>query len=196
MTDKVLYFLRHGQAESNANHFFAGQADVALTPLGIRQAEATAPLLAHLKFDRLFCSDLQRAKNTAALALPDQECEYTALIREISVGEIAYKTYTQCAEEYGERYWNARRMGEYSAFGGESRDQLKARAECFLQQIAALEDTPTVGAVCHGGFIRAAARVVLGDFNTLTMPDNCSVAKFSYRDGIWTLDKWNVTVEI
>ena len=194
MTEKVLYFLRHGQAQSNAQHFFAGQADVPLTALGEAQAKATAPLLAQLKFDKVYCSDLQRAKCTAALALPSYECEYTAEIREISVGELAFKYFPQCAEEYGERYWNARRTGDYSAFGGESRDQLKARADAFLHKVAALEDTPTVCAVCHGGFIRAAARVVLGDVNTLAMPDNCAVAKFSYTDGIWTLDKWNVTV--
>ena len=96
MTDKTLYFLRHGQAESNANHFFAGQSDVALTPLGIRQAEAAAPLLTHIKFDKIFCSDLQRATCTAALALPNETCEYTALIREIDVGSLAYKPVADC----------------------------------------------------------------------------------------------------
>ena len=54
MTDKTLYFLRHGEAESNANHFFAGQADVALTPRGVAQAKAAAPLLAHIAFDKCF----------------------------------------------------------------------------------------------------------------------------------------------
>lgn len=196
MTEKVLYFLRHGQAQSNANHFFAGQADVPLTPLGIEQAKATAPMLAHLKFDKVFCSDLQRAKNTAALALPSYECEYTPDIREISVGELAFQHYTACMEKYGETYLNARRMGDYSAFGGESREQLRARARAFLNRIAAMEDTPAICAVCHGGFIRAAAHVVLGETNTLAMPDNCAVAKFTYRDEIWTLDKWNVTMEI
>ena len=196
MTDKILYFLRHGEAESNANHFFAGQADVALTPRGVAQAKAAAPLLAHIAFDKVFCSDLQRAKSTAALALPHCECEYTADIREISVGGLSYMHFTECLETYGETYLNARRNGDYSAFGGESRAQLRARAEAFLQMLAEMEDTPVVGAVCHGGFIRAAARVVLGETNALAMPDNCAVAKFTYRDGIWTLDKWNVTVEI
>lgn len=196
MTDKILYFLRHGQAESNANHFFAGQADVPLTPLGIRQAEAAAPMLAHIRFDKLFCSDLQRAKSTAALALPHYECEYISDIREISVGRLSYMHFTECLEKYGERYLNARRNGDYSAFGGESRAQLDARAERFLNAVAAMEDTPVVGAVCHGGFIRAAARLVLGDCKNLAMPDNCAVAKFVYEEGVWMLQKWNVTVEI
>lgn len=195
MTDKTLYFLRHGEAVSNANHFFAGQGDVALTALGMEQAKATAPLLAHIGFDKVFCSDLQRAKNTAALALPRYTCEYTALIREIDAGELAFQPLAECEAKYGEKYLNARKSGDYSAFGGETRAQLDGRATAFLDLVEALENTPVVGAVCHGGLIRAAARVVLGDPLPLAMPDNCGICRFDYKDGKWTLRRWNATVE-
>ena len=196
MTDKILYFLRHGQAESNANHFFAGQSDVALTALGIEQAKATAPMLAHIKFDKVYCSDLQRAKHTAALALPQHACEYTKLIREIDVGKLAFQPLAECEAKYGEKYWNARKGTDYSAFGGESRAQLDGRAAAFLDLVAALEDTPIVGAVCHGGLMRAAARVVLGDPLPLSMPDNCGVCRFEYKDGTWSIRRWNAVVEL
>lgn len=196
MADKTLYFLRHGEAESNAGGFYAGQSDVALTEKGIGQAKAAAPMLKNVKFDKIYCSDLQRAKRTAALALPDSECEYTALIREIDVGELSYQSIAECEKKYGQPYLDARAKRDYSLFGGESREQLEARASAFLHQIAALEDTPTVGAVCHGGFMHAAARVVLGDVNGLAMPDNCAVCVFVYKDGQWSLRRWNVTVEL
>ena len=195
MTDKILYFVRHGEAESNANHFFAGQADVPLTALGIEQAKATAPLLAHIPFDKVFCSDLQRAKSTAALALPHCKCEYTAEIREISVGELAFQKIDLCAAKYGEVFLNARKNVDYSAFGGESYEELMARAQGFLDRVAALENASVVGAFCHGGLIRAAANCVLGRC-AIAMPDNCAIAKFACKDGKWTLCKWNVTVEI
>lgn len=195
MNDKILYFVRHGEAESNANHFFAGQADVPLTARGIEQAKATAPLLASIPFDKVFCSDLQRAKSTAALALPDHKCEYTAEIREISVGELAFQKIDLCEIRYGEKFLNARQNGDYSAFGGESYEALLARAQGFLDRVAALEDTPVVGAFCHGGLIRAAARCVLGNC-AIAMPDNCAIAKFAYKDGKWMLVKWNVTLEM
>ena len=196
MTDKTLYFLRHGQAQSNANHFYAGQSDVALTPLGIEQAKAVAPMLAHVPFNKVFCSDLQRAKLTAALALPLEVCEYTALIREIDVGSLAYKPVAECEKDLGEAFLNSRKRGDYSLYGGESREQLTARAKAFLDQVAALENAPVVGAVCHGGLMRAAARAVLGDFDGLAMPDNCAVCVFVYKNGQWTLKRWNVTAEI
>ena len=196
MTDKTLYFLRHGQAQSNANNFYAGQSDVALTPLGIKQAEAAAPMLAHIKFDKIFCSDLQRAKCTAALALRGAVCEYTALIREIDVGSLSYKPVADCEKELGETFLSCRRQSDYALFGGESRAQLDARARAFLEQVAALENARVVGAVCHGGLMRAVARVVLGETASLSMPDNCAVCVFTYKNGSWMLKRWNVTVEI
>ena len=196
MTDKILYFLRHGQAESNANHFFGGQGDVALTELGIEQAKATAPMLAHIKFDKVFCSDLQRARHTAALALPHIECEYIPLIREISVGTLTFRKVTECREEYGELFTVHHARTDFSPFGGETRDQLDARASEFLSKVAAMEDTPVVGAVCHGAFMRAAARVVMGDPLPLAMPDNCAVCVFEHKDGKWTLRRWNAVVAL
>ena len=94
------------------------------------------------------------------------------------------------------RYGMFIHWGVYSVFGGESQEQLKARAQAFLDQLAALEDTPVVSAVCHGGFIRATAACVLESAKGLVMPDNCSVAKFIYANGVWSLSKWNVTVEL
>ena len=196
MTDKILYFLRHGQAESNANHFFAGQGDAALTALGIEQAKATAPMLAHIKFDKVFCSDLQRARNTAALALPNVTCEYLPLIREISVGKLTFRKVDECREEYGALFTEYHARTDFSPFGGESREQLDARACEFLNMVADLEDTPVVGAVCHGGFMRAAARVVLGDPLPLAMPDNCAVCVFEYKNGYWSLRRWNAVLAV
>ena len=196
MTDKIVYFLRHGEAESNANHFYAGQTDVALTALGLEQAKATAPLLAPIRFDKVFCSDLQRAKNTAALALPGYTCEYTAEIREIHVGKVAKLYLKDCEKMYGEHYWHARKNTDYSYFGGESREDLDARVHAFMDRLTALEDTPTVGVVCHGGVMQSVARYVLGDASHLAMSDNCGICKLKLTDGKWTMCKWNVTVEI
>lgn len=196
MIDKTLYFLRHGQAESNANQFFAGQSDVALTEKGVAQAKATAPMLAHIKFDKVYCSDLQRAKHTAALALPQCECEYTKLIREIDVGRLSFKPLADCEKAFGALYTECRARGDYSPFGGENREQLDARAAAFLDRVAALEDTPVVGAVCHGGLMRAAARVVLGDSLPLAMPDNCGVCRFDYKDGKWSVRRWNAVIDL
>ena len=153
-------------------------------------------MLKNVKFDKIYCSDLQRAKRTAALALPDSKCEYTALIREIDVGELAYQDIAECEQKYGQPYLDARAKRDYSLFGGESREAMEQRARNFLNAVAALEDASVIGAVCHGGFMHAAARVVLGDVNGLAMPDNCAVCVFDCKNGKWTLRCWNATVTL
>ncbi|MBQ9098521.1 MAG: histidine phosphatase family protein [Clostridia bacterium] len=194
--DKIVYFLRHGQAESNARHFFAGHSDVPLTELGIQQAKDTAPILAHIVFDKVYCSDLQRARNTAALALPHYTCEYTKEIREVDVGALAYQPTADCEKKYGDLYWQCRKKRDYSPFGGESREQFNGRVHGFLNRLAQNDQGPTVAVVCHGGAIQSAVQYVLGDCQNMAQPDNCSITKFSYTNGVWKLEAWNVTAKL
>ncbi|MHB2029291.1 MAG: histidine phosphatase family protein, partial [Acidimicrobiales bacterium] len=42
----MIYLIRHGQTESNAQQLLVGRRDVLLTELGERQAAALAPLMA------------------------------------------------------------------------------------------------------------------------------------------------------
>lgn len=192
MTDKIVYFLRHGETVTNAAHVFAGQNDVPLNENGIAQAKAVAPLLAHIPFEKVYASDLQRAKHTAALALPNKVCEYTAVIREIDVGSLVGKAVKDCIDAYGEPFLQCRKRFDYALFGGESREQLDARVADFMKL---LEQSAhgVIGVVCHGGVIRSVARYILGDFNGLGAAENCSICKVLYKDGKWSLSKWNVT---
>ncbi len=64
MTDLIL--LRHGQSVWNQQHRFTGWADVELTERGVEQAvQAGLTLKRHqLTFDRIYCSQLNRARQT------------------------------------------------------------------------------------------------------------------------------------
>ena len=62
----VFYLLRHGQSEANVKRIFTGQLDrYGLSPLGRRQAERAADYLADRGIDRIYSSDLLRARQTA-----------------------------------------------------------------------------------------------------------------------------------
>ncbi len=57
-----LFFLRHGQTESkNGRPPFNGWRDAPLTELGRRQLDEAASALAHVPFEAVYSSDLQRA---------------------------------------------------------------------------------------------------------------------------------------
>ena len=193
--DKVVYFLRHGETVTNAAHVFAGQSDAPLNEKGIEQAKKAASLFCDVDFDKVYCSDLQRAKNTAAMAIPDIEPEYTAQIREIDVGRLVGRKVSDCIAEMGETFVQSRARFDYSLYGGESREQLDARIADFMHLLEQDEHS-TIGVVCHGGVIRSVARYILGDFEGLAAPEKCSVCKATYKNGSWRLNKWNVTVKM
>ena len=63
-----IIFLRHGQAKNNAERVLAGRTPgFPLTDTGIKQAEATAELLAHMNISAIYSSPIQRAQHTAEI---------------------------------------------------------------------------------------------------------------------------------
>ena len=61
-----LYIARHGQTDWNLEQRFQGQTDIPLNAEGHAQAARLAARLAGDPYDRLLCSDLVRARQTAA----------------------------------------------------------------------------------------------------------------------------------
>ncbi len=64
MTDLVL--VRHGETVWHAENRYAGRSDVALTERGHEQARSLARWAAGANLDALWCSELQRSRETAA----------------------------------------------------------------------------------------------------------------------------------
>lgn len=85
---KITYFV-HGTTTDNEKGISSGWSDVELSELGIQQSIALREHTKDQKFDVVFCSDLQRAFNSAKLAwkgiytiIPDarlRECNYGKL---------------------------------------------------------------------------------------------------------------------
>ena len=195
--DKTVYFLRHGQAKSNAEAFIGGHGkEIPLTELGVMQAKATAPLLAHISFDKIYCSDLDRARQTAALVLPGQTCEYRSQLQEINVGSLVFKPREECYATYGEAFRENYKNCNFRPYGGEDRNMLNERIAAFMRE---LEKDPhqTIGVVCHAIVMQSVAHYVLGDVSYAHLSlDNCGICAFQYKDGAWNLLRWNVTAKI
>ena len=64
-----IYLSRHGQDQDNANKILNGRRDTPLTDIGISQAEEVAKqIIEHkIKFDKIYCSPLKRAYQTASI---------------------------------------------------------------------------------------------------------------------------------
>ena len=66
-----VYFIRHGQSEGNRLHLHCGWSDTPLSELGHQQARAANAYLKDIPFDRIYCSDLPRARQTADVRITD-----------------------------------------------------------------------------------------------------------------------------
>ena len=168
-----------------------------LNDTGREQADRAGEHFRDFPFDRYFCSDLVRTRETFEHIFGQRDdCEYTELLREANSGELAGMKYTECAEKYGERYAQARKTWSFRQFGGDDVEDLFARARGFLKKMEELpKDVHTVAAVTHAGTMRTlAATIVGGQMPGFPMPIfNCACCVLRLKDnGQWCIVHWNI----
>ena len=148
-----LYLIRHGATEWSENGRHTGSTDLSLTDLGKKQAELLKTRLAKEKFTKVFSSPLKRALETCKI------CGFTPIVnpdlREWNYGEYEGLTTPQVLEK--NPGWN---LFESGAPGGESPEQIVARAHHFLHQVHSLEGK--VAIFSHAHFLRIFATQWLG----------------------------------
>jgi 2,3-bisphosphoglycerate-dependent phosphoglycerate mutase len=155
-----LYLIRHGKSTWNQTGRIQGQTDVPLSNEGVQQAQALAKRLKSWKFDRVYSSDLQRAKQTAEFVYPKREIMFDARLREIHLGEFEGRTWNEMTDEERDIF-SVQFAGPYDQRvpGGESNDDLRHRALAWL---AELPKEGRVIAFTHGGFIVSMLQSVVG----------------------------------
>lgn len=151
-----LLLARHGATPNNLERRYTGQADVPLSPLGQRQAEALAELLAGEPLDVIVSSDLVRAQQTAEAIVRrnDVPLQLDPDLREVAMGEWEGLSHAEIAERYPDEL--ARWQTEPEIFappGGETVLQLRDRAVRAFDRWYAEYPTGTVLWVTHGGII-------------------------------------------
>ena len=192
-----IYFVRHGQSDANIRNMIAGQYDSKLTEQGRKDALKARAILKNIPFDRVYSSDLSRARITQEIALSCEDVIITELIREIDVGnKLEGKTYEKCEEEFGTVYVSDRAEFNFQPYGGENYRMLEKRVVEFLQKVVN-DGGECVAAFSHGGFINAVLGFVLGCHVTTkkALSDNCGVSVFEYSNNTWKLVKWNMTAQ-
>jgi broad specificity phosphatase PhoE len=150
----MLYVVRHGQTAANAAGQLLGRADVPLTDIGRRQAEALASALGAV--DRVVTSPLQRARDTAAafgrpVEVDDRwtELDY-GIYDELPLGDVPT-----------EMWQNWRGDAEYAPPEGESLASVGRRVRAACDDVAATAAEADVVVVTHVSPIKAAVAWVL-----------------------------------
>lgn len=151
---KRITLVRHGESTWNAERRWQGQSDPPLSPLGEAQAAELAPWFAGCRPDRVECSDLKRAAQTAAIA--GAEAHPDSAWRELSVGEWEGLPHAVVRVKFREQL-NALATGADVAIGGgESWFDLRRRTRAALDRLLSALPEGGHGVVfCHGGVIMA-----------------------------------------
>ena len=152
---KRLYLVRHGETEWNAVGRLQGSSDIPLNDNGRAQALALAANLAQHGVERVFTSDLSRARETGAiiaahlrLAEPAVECD----LRERRFGVFEGLTRAEIAARYPVE-WRAWHDKTVMPQGGEARDASVARLAGALARVWQ-QTVATSLVISHGGIMR------------------------------------------
>ena len=152
----TILIARHGQSDWNQEKRWQGHADRPLTERGCEQAQALADRLAHIELDAVYSSDLQRARDTAAVVAESQSLDLQQLpeLREVDVGTWSGLTRAEAEERFPEGF--ARWRDGYPGWkDGETYEAMTDRVLRAVDEIAAEHEGGRVLVVSHGGPIRA-----------------------------------------
>ena len=174
LSPRHLILVRHGESTWNAEERLQGQLDPPLSERGREQARSLTAMLDGVPDERVVCSDLSRARETAGL-LGLRPARFDPRWREIDVGSWAGRTAAEI-DAQGTELTNWR-GGPRRAPDGEPWEAFSARVAGAIDELIA-QGGPWV-VVCHGGCIRVATAHLTGaDHLRLGSPPNASMTVF------------------
>lgn len=183
----TIYWLRHGQSLGNLERRFLGHTDLPLTDHGRRQAAAAAAYLAERGIDRIYSSDLLRARETAEplaerLGLP---VHVMPALREIHAGLWEGETFTEILRRWGDDYRLFRSdIGLSAPTGGESAQHAADRVYAAATELALREAGHTLLVASHAAVTCMFTARVLGlapaEVKRLRLPSNASLSVFEH----------------
>lgn len=197
MTLEHLLLLRHGETDWNAERRMQGHRDIALNPLGRRQAAQAAPSVAALLPDVIVASDLARARETASIMAGRLALPFTTdtRLRETSLGDWEGLTRDEVVQGWDVEWDRWRTTSAHVAPpNGESRWQVAQRG---AEVVTALDATDARRAllVAHGGLIVGLTGCLLElpehAWGTLIGVGNCHWVVLHRFDGRWRLHSYN-----
>lgn len=161
-----LIFVRHGESVANLLREFSNTGDKhPLTENGRSQVIELADRFSGLKIDRIYCSPLLRARQSAEILSQrlDAGCDVSPALAEYDVGdyegrsdEAAWDHYLSVSADWMERgLWNSRLPN------GESFDDIAGRFQPFINRLRCSESEATYLLVGHGGLFRCMLPLVL-----------------------------------
>lgn len=154
----IIYVVRHGQAEFNVKQMIGGIYEPnLLTAKGKEQALMLAKKFQNIKLDKIYSSDLSRARKTAEIVASKHSLtvETTKLLRERNWGSLQGKTFEEARKEYAEMFAKESKISGKEALAFKYVEDMETLAEVisrfkrFLKIVANNQPGKTILVVCH-----------------------------------------------
>lgn len=153
----AIYLARHGETDWNLKGLIQGHTDIPLNETGKQQAYELAAVIKDkgISINRIYSSDMKRARKTAEIVAKELSVEAYALkgIQEVNLGRWEGHTWKQVRELFPDEYreWYENRRYEVPP-EGESYEQVLQRVVPVLSGIA-LKENENVLVVVHSAVI-------------------------------------------
>lgn len=158
----TFYLVRHGETEWNVKKIIQGQTDSSLTKTGTVQAKNLAKKLKRVYFDKIFSSDLFRAKRTAEIIAAEKRLAVvtTKLLRERAFGKYEGWPIEKYYKNFEKYFVENKRLSDMEAYKRkpdkdiESDEEIVNRLITFIREVAIGYPGKTILVVTHGGIMR------------------------------------------
>jgi len=178
----TLLIARHGETDANRERRWQGQTETMLNDNGREQARRLAHELAADSPDAIFCSDLDRARETASIVGAElgRDVHAEPRLREVDVGSLAGRSVAEMQGEWARPldYLLAEQPGIF--------EEMRTRVIDVLLEIAAAHEGERVLVVTHGGPIAAAWLACGGEPADRPTVGNCHVQRVRVEAGKMT----------
>lgn len=156
--ETLLLTLRHGLTELNRDKRVGGQVDVPLLLEGRQQAEVAHDAFEGTDFDVVISSPLKRAVETAAIVtgVPSSDIRVEPLCTERSFGQMEGLTRVQVEQRFPQIvYLQIGDIGySLNPPSGESFDDLRRRAQHFLEWLISIHAGKRIVVSSHQNFLQ------------------------------------------
>ena len=143
--------VRHSEVIKEYQGKYNGHIDISLSQKGKEDAKELAKKLQNIKFDKIYCSDLLRARETLEAFDYTLTPIYTKELREKSWGRDEGKSFEEIQAE-GIEYENFEQW--ISALDGEDFSTYKQRIQEYFYETIFKEDAQNILVVTHSGVIK------------------------------------------
>lgn len=187
-----IYFVRHGETDSNKDKLYYGKDDVKLNFKGIGQGKKVRKMLANIDFDNIYTSESIRTIEMAEIINHDNtSIKKDKRINEMDLGVFEGKNYKELQKQYPEelKCWSEN-WKEYAPPKGESYKEFYKRVESFMSEIKD-KDCENLLIVTHSGVIRTVYCYILNgmlDSFWKFSSKNGDVSLIKYEYGNWYID--------